>query len=207
MFVKANLCSKFLYNESFIFYYIECCSVQIRSSQSLKNNRSLKIIAIYRPPSGSVEMFNECITNTFFEHSNGREMLICGDLNLDLLSPDNDGHDTFANLYSFNFFPLISLPTRVTENSSSCLDQFWYNSFNVKQSGCFIHDITDHYTIYTTLKFSYNNKMCNISFRDHSERNIKKLCDSFHVISGCYFETKNFLCLDDRVDVLLVICP
>ena len=48
-------------------------------------------------------------------------------------------------LYSFNFFPLITLATRVTVNAAKCLDHMWYNKLNVSSAGAIVSDITDHY--------------------------------------------------------------
>ena len=60
-------------------------------------------------------------------------------------------------MYSKHFFPLINIPTRVTENSATCLDHIWYNSFNTLISGSFVLDVSDHYLAFTTLNIAIDN--------------------------------------------------
>lgn len=155
VYVRSNLHSNYIDEKSFVSDCIECCSVQIKSSK-LHNSPSLYIVGIYRSPSGSIDDFNNCISELFLNQSAGKLLMFCGDLNQDLIEPSNHCNDFINNFNSFNFYPLITVPTRVTVDSSTCLDHIWFNGFNVEQAGCLISDITDHYTTFASLKFVYS---------------------------------------------------
>ena len=59
--------------------------------------------------------------------------------------------DYFDNVISTDFFPKITLPMRIQENSSTLIDEIWlYNlEENIKsKSGIIINDISDHKIIF-----------------------------------------------------------
>ena len=63
--------------------------------------------------------------------------------------------DYFDNVISTGFFPKITLPTRIQENSSTLIDQIWSNNLeeNIKsKSGIIINDISDHKMIFTFIE-------------------------------------------------------
>ena len=106
-----------------------------------------------------------------------KSIMFVGDFNIDILDEVNASE--FSNImFSHNFFPLINIPTRVTENAASCLDHIWYNSFNSLISGSFILDVSDHYPSFTTLNIALDNDPVKHIFRDHFIENINKLIDS-----------------------------
>ena len=48
------------------------------------------------------------------------------------------------------FFPKITLPTRIQENSNTLIDQIWSN--NLEESKKLINDISDHKMILTFIE-------------------------------------------------------
>ena len=87
----------------------------------------------------------------------------------------------FCNvMYSCYFFPLINIPTRVTDNTASCLDSIWYNNFNSLISGSFLLDVSDHCPVFTTLNFYVSNDPIKVHFRDHSHEHLNKLIVSMN---------------------------
>ena len=102
--------------------------------------------------------------------------MLCGDLNFDLLREELYS-DFFNLLYSYNFFPLITVATRVTEQSAKCIDHFWYNKLNVSFSGAIVSDISDHYPIFSLFDIASINKTFTKIIRDHSTDNSNILCD------------------------------
>ena len=148
IYVKKNLCSSAHENLSNTDNFCESCVVEI--SPNIKNTKeNITIFGIYRPPNSSLPIFIDYINNVLTEHSQ-KSIAFIGDFNIDIL--DDDAGADFSNLmYSRNFFPFINIPTRVTEQSSKCLDHIWYNRHNSLFSGAFITDITDHYPIFTVL--------------------------------------------------------
>ena len=93
---------------------------------------------------------------------------LCGDFNINLLLISSNRHfaDYFDNVISTGFFPEITLPTRIQENSSTLIDQIWSNNLeeNIKsKSGRIINDISDHKMIFTFIEnTAYVENMRNI---------------------------------------------
>ena len=85
-----------------------------------------------------------------------RERKICyflGDLNVDLLK--HGSHQSTAafldSLYSYNVFPLITKPTRVTRESATLIDHVLTNNFDINSKhvqGILCTSISDHYAIF-----------------------------------------------------------
>ena len=86
---------------------------------------------IYRHPKNDVKLILQNL-NTILEQYNNKKVYIIGDSKIDIctsLNPLNSTHATdYTNtLASNNFFPLISLPTRVIERSSTIIDHIITN--------------------------------------------------------------------------------
>ncbi len=85
---------------------------------------------IYRSPKDNFEFYNEFI-NAFspilenFEMNN-KEVIVTDDFNIDLLKV-NDEHiisEYFDMLTSYSFYPKITVPTRLTNNHGTLIDNF-----------------------------------------------------------------------------------
>ena len=145
-------------------------------STNIENKKhNFFVFSIYRPPNSSKQLFKDYISN-LSQNFNNKPLLLLGDLNIDIL--DEINNLDFCNvMYSQNFFPLINIPTRITNTTAKCLDHIWYNSFNSVRSGSFILDISDHYPVFTTLNVDYNNEPIKQIFRNHSQANIDNLIE------------------------------
>ena len=96
--------------------------------------------------------------------------MICGDFNIDLLSVTSNRLVTeyFDNVISSGFFPKITLPTRIQENSNTLIDQIWSNNLEESKkskSGILINDISEHKMIFTFIE--------NIEFIESFDKLIK----------------------------------
>ena len=60
----------------------------------------------------------------------GTEAYIMGDFNVDLLKLDTHGpmSDFMGEFMSGGFYPLISLPTRLTDTTATLIDNIWTNN-------------------------------------------------------------------------------
>jgi hypothetical protein len=123
-------------------------------------NRGINLINIYRLPNNLVD-----ICNTFIEEfspeikkleSNKNEAIIAGDFNLDLLklNEKNIISEYFDMLTSNSFYPKITLPTRLTNNHGTLIDNFFckltehtLDTF----SGILIRKFSDHQPYFTIL--------------------------------------------------------
>ena len=174
IYVRDTLNSYIIPEYCFINDFMECCAVKVCNLE-VRNTPSLTILGIYRPPVAPINLFMEFLTDSLLVSFKKNSVLIGGDLNIDIAAPVNPGVDLIATFNSFNYYPLITVPTRVSNNSSTCIDHFWYNNFNVVNSGCFETSISDHFTIFTVLKFSCSKKLLKVAFRDHNDENLLKL--------------------------------
>ena len=108
---------------------------------------------VYRPPSMSLNIFNDMMTTSFnkMQHEN-KYLYITGDFNVNTLFNVKGGLSTqqFKNIFSSNFcFPFINKPTRVTDHSASLIDNIYSN---IPSQNCFSGilktSISDHYGIF-----------------------------------------------------------
>ena len=132
----------------------EVVTVEILSHR----NKSVNIGCMYRKPSSNLTLFNEA----FCEYMNimkNKLLYLCGDYNIDLLKhKSHHGTEIFLNnLFSYGMFPLINKPSRITQYSSTLIDNIFTNDVKRKmESGLIISDVTDHLPIYS---ISLRNKL------------------------------------------------
>lgn len=146
----SNSYSSTMMNEfSFVEPYLECVSVQC----DVNNNTGKKILymCIYRPPNGNINCFinkmNEILS--LVNDIKYYDIYILGDFNLDLMKNNEKNVFEFINLmYSFSLFPLITKPTRVTNDSATLIDHIWITRTEDNIANYIIHsDITDHFPV------------------------------------------------------------
>ncbi len=84
----------------------------------------------------------------------GKEIIVVGDLNCDVLKPDSPSAIALLNFSeSVNLTQLIKEPTRVTENSTSLIDVIMTSNVNlVENHGVVSSHISDHYLTYVLVK-------------------------------------------------------
>ena len=121
------------------------------------------IAAIYRHPNQSISVFGDIIDKEFSKRSKlKRPCFVCGDININLLKCENDQSvkDYVDKLFSCNFLPLLTLPTRFTDSSCSLIDHFYYCDYKKSKlssmkivSGNFLTDsISDHVPSFLLVK-------------------------------------------------------
>jgi hypothetical protein len=100
---------------------LEICAIKLHIF-----SKRFIILCIYRSPSGDFTYFLhqlEGILNTVFKQSTN--IILCGDLNTNLL--DNNSRNRFLQslLASYNLFNTVEFPTRIGNNSSSLIDNIY----------------------------------------------------------------------------------
>lgn len=115
------------------------------------------ILTIYRPPNTDYSTFNnelllllESIQPLMSKNS---ILILAGDFNINLM--DNDSSDTvdFLNsCYSNSLLPSIIMPTRITSNTASLIDNIFVNQLQTECCGIIQCDISDHLPIFCVLK-------------------------------------------------------
>ena len=90
---------------------------------------------VYRPPGGDVGAFNTEMAR-LLSLLRGTDAYIMGDFNVDLLKTETHGptSDFMEGFSSGGFYPLISLPTRLTDTTATLIDNIWTNNVVSKVS-------------------------------------------------------------------------
>ena len=103
---------------------------------------------LYRHPNGNLDNFMDYINMTIEKiHQENKLCLFMGDFNIDLLKiTTHSASENFINdLGSFFFQPQILQPTRITDHSSTLIDNIFFNSIeHFIISGNIVYDLTDH---------------------------------------------------------------
>ena len=147
---------------------------------SLNAKKNVICGCIYRPPSMSLVTFNKLLSDMFGKIlRENKYIYLIGDFNVNILHDVPGGLSTqeFKNIFSTNYcFPLINIPTRVTMNSASLIDNMYSNfpaQGNVCDSGVLKTSISDHYAIFCIANNAVVNKTCTQSTRrSFCDRNI-----------------------------------
>ena len=118
------------------------------------NKEKYKIVGnIYRPPGGNIREFNSILDDllshlkTNVNTKKASEILLMGDFNINLIKHDSHipTSEYLDILLSHGQKPLISLPTRITNTSSSLIDHISTNTIeNDLDSGIIYSTISDH---------------------------------------------------------------
>ena len=174
-FVKTGVSSK--YRDDLTIFCDHCESLFIEIDKSVfGSGRDLLIAVIYRPP--NTELFTDVLKDVLEKVQLENKLLyLMGDYNINLLNVDShsltvDFNDT---MYSSGLVPLITRPTRVTENSATLIDDIFTNkvvSYDESVYGILVTDISDHYPIFCVDKI-LKHKTIDYYFvrRDYSEKN------------------------------------
>ena len=170
---------------------IQCESITLELN---KHGKTLIICGIYRHPTRDYHKFSAFLEDrlqSFFNKFVNFNCLILGDINVSLLKYGTDSDVTrFLDiLLNYNFLPLSTLPTRITETTATLLDHIYIRqALKVKDllvdnaiTGCITTDITDHLANFVCLPI---NKVINHSkerplIRIFSESNKAKFSQLF----------------------------
>lgn len=121
----------------------------------LKRLRSIILCVVYRPDYCPVSCFFDDFMDKYSQALIlGKDIVITGDLNCDLLKPRSREAVALYDLCSsVNLTQLIQEPTRVTETSSTLIDVMMTSNIGfVEESGVLQSHISDHYLVYATFK-------------------------------------------------------
>lgn len=120
---------------------VECACIKIEE-------RKLIVLCIYRTGLGTLEVFFDTLTE-ILNHINKNflkyKLVLCGDFNIDLLTPSSES-DTFLNLlWGYSLQQLIFEPTRVTKQTATLLDNIFINFQGYKSCSVVNLAVSDHH--------------------------------------------------------------
>ena len=156
--------------------YYESMAIEVYQ----KNSPNLIVFVIYRPPNVDTNQFIDGLIPTLNHVQNSsptKLIYLLGDFNINLLA--NDHHDyslNFSNaLSSLSFQPHITLPTRITEYSSTLIDNIFSNNYSHHSSIVIYSDISDHLPIMVSFQITNSNKSKGNQFSGLYNTSIKNI--------------------------------
>ena len=143
------------------------------------------VVAMYRPHIKPIMDFSADLTillqNDMLAN---KEIVLAGDLNIDLLKQDDSSMTDFVtSLQSLSFFPVITKPTRFPSGNQkgnpSILDHIWCNNLSHFSSGILFCDVTDHCPLFYRFvrPIGNNSNKIKLSFRSHNPGNTNKFIE------------------------------
>ena len=162
---------------------------------------------VYRPPNANSDIFHDNLVDILscLSEQKCKNVFIAGDFNYNLLNMMNDGSCVnFVNTMFLNYYiPLITKPTRVTDNCFSLIDNlFSFGSHNFT-AGIFPCALSDHYLIFSVFHEFFTACTASselVKYRVHSEISLSKL----HNFLSNYNFTDILLCEDVDSGILML---
>ena len=121
-----------------------------------RGRRNDVVGVVYRPPGGQLGGFNTDMAQILGKLQ-GKDGYVMGDFNVDLVKSGTDGptSDYLEGFTSGGFYPLVSLPTRLTDISedrpgtATLIDNIWTNNLIGRiESGLVTVRLSDHLPIF-----------------------------------------------------------
>jgi len=147
--------------------HIECLFLEVIQLGKV----NILIECVYRPPGTDVSAFNAELVKILitFDNEKKKIILMAGDYNLDVLKCNTHSPtgDFLNNMLSHSLFPTIRHPTRISDKSSTLLDNIFVNSIQYDVMSAIIYsDISDHLPVAIHLKTNFVKKSAN-HFANH----------------------------------------
>ena len=119
----------------------------------IDGHKNVIVSCLYRTPGSNsyTNDFSEILYDLYSELSVTKTIFICGDFNLDILKHNSDHavKHFLDTMYSLGLYPLIYHPSRITNHSSTLIDNIFTNAKEYNNvSGLLVNDITDHLLIF-----------------------------------------------------------
>ena len=147
-YVNKELASKYIHHKSIVVdNLLECITIEIMIS----GHKNVIVSCLYRTPGSNTNDFSEILYDLYSELSVSKTIFICGDFNLDILKHNSDhaAKHFLDTMYSLGLYPLIDRPSRITNQSSTLIDNIFTNAKEYNNvSGLLVNDITDHLPIF-----------------------------------------------------------
>ncbi len=157
LYIDKNIDCKVIENMSVAVEDV-CESITVEICMGKQKN--IIVSCIYRAPGANIEVFKEWMEKLFSLNTQ-KDLLICGDYNIDLLNakkhkPTDDFIDT---MFSMSLFPAITRPSRITLQSATLIDNIFTNiAYNNIVSGLLYNDTSDHLPVFVVYDLNHRLK-------------------------------------------------
>ena len=126
---------------------------------------------VYRHPKSKICEFTERL-DALLKYLNQckYQVVLLGDINIDFLRyiTHQMTEKYLDMLYTNNFLPIITKPTRITDHTKTLIDHIYTNmAIDQVKSGIAIFDISDHLPVFTVIKTSCNRIQDTLYYRDY----------------------------------------
>ena len=145
----------FIIREDLEYFDSEMEAVFIEIEKNIFNTKSNILVGvIYRMPNTSISIFNDRISGVLnIVHRERKVCYFLWDLSIDFLKHSEHSltSECLDILYSHSVFPMITKPTRITENSATLIDHILTDNINIDSDhiqGILCYSISDHYGIF-----------------------------------------------------------
>lgn len=102
----------------------ECAAVEVKLGKS-----DVIIVSVYRPPTGDIGIFLDKIEQLLVHIFEEQKLIfIAGDFNIELIKENNMKTELISIMNSFMLTQTVFENTRITQNTSSCIDNIFTNS-------------------------------------------------------------------------------
>ena len=156
LYVKTRL--HFNVRHNILFHAVEYESVWIEIINKTTKLKNIILGVLYRHPQNSIPDFTDKFSDLLDTISTeNKDIYVTGDFNIDTLKMDSIEHisDYFDMLSSYSCSNAIKSPTRITANSKTSIDHFYYNDpSKTIITSTVLSDISDHFPLLITIKNS-----------------------------------------------------
>ena len=96
----------------------------------ISGHKNVIVSCLYRTPGSNTNYFSEILYHLYSELSVSKTIFICGDFNLDILKHNSNyaAKQFLDTTYSLDLYPLIDRPSRITNHSSTLIDNIFTNT-------------------------------------------------------------------------------
>ena len=199
IFIKCRFECKLLTNVSVCLDYFESLIVEVRFA-----NCCILLGVFYRPPGHNVDLFTCKLSEILsgIRLTKYRRIIMCGDFNINLLNTNEASTDYFLNqMNSHSLVPLITKPTRITDETATLIDNIFVSCSVNSVSGALISSISDHLPIFLLDDYIFVNTRDNCGKVDIQYRLVNEftLSNLFDELLYFNFDDIFNLCDVDRI--------
>jgi hypothetical protein len=108
------------------------------------------------------------------------DIYIVGNINIDFFKfTSHSSTEKYLNmLYAYNFLPIITKPTRLTDHTKTLIDHIYTNAYSDQiSSGILLYDISDHLPVFCIINLCTKRINIRRFFRDYSSFNKDEYLD------------------------------
>lgn len=122
------------------------------------NSKKLNVSVVYRPPAGKLQAAIDVLSDNLTEIQSkvSGDTIVLGDLNVDLLTGNNQAAKLHQFSVSKRLSQLIYCPTRITHATETLIDHIYSDITHIWDSGAIDVNISDHRPVYLIKKKTRN---------------------------------------------------